>query len=159
DAARLVMREERHDALFRHLLHQQREILGAIGDHADVGAVALVAGPAVGEISQLHETHSKPAAIALRGTKQESVSSRERTDVRTPPPPAGPHVYSAFTSRPRLSAVSRSAREAATRRRTSRTSVGACRARNVPASSAKRLTAPMRSTRSSRPSRRRRSTS
>ena len=41
----------------------------------------------------------KRAGTASRGTRQDTMPSRGRSAVRTPPPPAGPQQYSAVTSR------------------------------------------------------------
>src|SRR5580765_8487377 len=94
DAARAAMPEDLHHARLRDLLHDHGIQLGTIRDNADVRAVALVAGAPVSHAIQgkLHGTSSNFARMASRGTKHESVSSLARTEVRTPPPPAGPHV-------------------------------------------------------------------
>ena len=92
------MREGLRHRLLRDLGDEHVPELGAVGDDADVGAVALVAGAAVGELAQRYGagghqlTHSILGVTASRGTKQDAVESRGRIPVRTPPPPAGPQV-------------------------------------------------------------------
>jgi len=74
-------------------------VLRTARDHADVGAVALVAGAAVGparaggtvRVAISSPTRSRPHGHrAARSTRQ--WKARGRTAVRTPPPPAGPQV-------------------------------------------------------------------
>src|SRR5262249_52478270 len=132
----------------------------AVGDHADVERIALVPGAAVGEAVQRdtvdvagHHSSTKRnvAGTRSRGTRHEAEWSRGVTAVRIPPPPAGPQVYSAVTSRSAASPRARSGCAAATRSRTSWASLGGRRPSARPASSPKTLSTPTRSQRSARP--------
>jgi hypothetical protein len=49
---RLAVGEVLGDALRRDLLDQQRVVLGFVGEQADVGAIALVAGARMGDLAQ-----------------------------------------------------------------------------------------------------------
>ena len=49
DRRRALVAEEVEDAALGDLFDQMRKDLGPVGDQRDVGAVALVAGPAVGD--------------------------------------------------------------------------------------------------------------
>src|SRR5262245_13437031 len=153
--------EHKGDAVLGHLSEQQGEELGAVGDHADVERVALVPGAPVGEAVQrnaddvaCHHSSTKRnvAGTRARGTRHDAECSRGVRAVRTPPPPAGPQVYSAVTSRNTASTRARSGWAAATRSRTSRASPGGRSPEARPASSPKTLSTPIRSQRSARPS-------
>src|SRR5262245_43556610 len=148
------------DAGLGHLLDQERESLGAVGDHTDVEGVPLVPGPAVGEAVQrnaddvaCHHSSTKRnvAGTRSRGTRHEAEWSRWLVAGRTPPPPAGPQVYSAVTSRSTASTRARSGCAVATRSRTSRPSPGGSSPEARPASSPNTLSTPIKSNRMSNP--------
>src|SRR5262249_33726107 len=152
--------EHKGDAGLGHLLDQEREDLGAVGDHTDVERVPLVPGPAVGEAVQLNADrvagpHPSPKRDVARprsaGTRHQAERRRWVRAVRTPPPPAGPQVYSAVTSRNTASTRARSGCAAATRSRTSRASPGGRSPAARPASSPKTLSTPSKSKRMSNP--------
>src|SRR3954452_11347362 len=106
-----------------HALDQERVVLGPISDERENRSVALVARAAVGQVVELrHGLLSKRVTWGTarsRGIKQETIPTCSVTDLRAPPPPAGPFVYSASTSSPTRNAASFSVQRAATRRRTS----------------------------------------
>ena len=98
---RRAIAEQVGDPGLGHLLDEQREDFGPIGDHADVGGIPLVPGAAVGEaverdageIARHHSsTNANEARTWPRGTRHEAEFIRGVIAVRTPPPPPGPQV-------------------------------------------------------------------
>src|SRR5205823_13205088 len=100
DGRRGTVAEDFANALFGHLIDQQRKEFWPVGDDADVGGVALITGAAVGHPVQrdladvLVHCHSRMenlAGTSSRGTRHDTELRRGVIAVRTPPPPAGPH--------------------------------------------------------------------
>src|ERR1700754_928406 len=78
-----------------YLSLQQRIVLFVIGDHRDVGGVALVAGAGMGDLAQLyhHASTKRTAGFARsRGNSTDATATTSRADLVTPPPAAGPLV-------------------------------------------------------------------
>ena len=74
---------------------QQRIVLRVIGDHRDVGGVALVAGAGMGDLAQFHHhasTKRTDGFARSRGSSTDATATTSRADLVTPPPAAGPLV-------------------------------------------------------------------
>src|SRR3979409_1174698 len=112
----------RFDPRARDLREQQRIMLFVIGDHGNVGGVALVAGAGMGDLAQF--CHSCPTnwtdgLASSRGSKTDATATTSRADLNAPPPAAGPLVESGSTSLPIRMASPRFSVRPATRTRTS----------------------------------------
>src|SRR5580700_6443844 len=86
----------RLDPCARDLLEQQRIEFRVIGNHGNVGGVALVTGAGMGDFAQLHRS-SPPTkwtcgVASSRGSRTEATATTSRADLKAPPPAAGPLV-------------------------------------------------------------------
>src|SRR5687768_1551959 len=96
--------EVRLHAFGRHVTFEQRVVGRIERDHRDVRRVALVAGARVRDVAERAHAHVPTQATegrtAPRGTKADATAITSRVDFMTPPPPAGPFVYSVSISSP-----------------------------------------------------------
>src|SRR5712691_4935512 len=81
--------EMRSYPLAGDLREQQRIMLRVIGDHGDVGGVALVTGAGMGDLAQF--CHSRPTNwmdgfASSRGSRTEATATTSRADFHAPPP-------------------------------------------------------------------------
>src|SRR5436190_6894522 len=90
------------DTVRRHLARDPRVVLRIERNHRQVDNDAFVAGAGVRDLPQRHRTTSIATAgrTSERGISVVPIASTSRAVVVTPPPPAGPFVYSASTSLP-----------------------------------------------------------
>src|SRR3954454_195274 len=87
--------EMRFYAFAGDLSLQQRIVFYVIGDHRDVGGVALVAGAGMGNLAQFYHHASTKRTDGLarsRGSNTDATATTSRADLVTPPPAAGPLV-------------------------------------------------------------------